>query len=233
MSGTGPITLFDKSTLQSLTVDEAVWFDTFYFPSMTPLFFVETLADLEKEMAAGKNAESLVGALADKTPLGGGVNVHHNRLSTAELVGNKIEMKRLPVIEGGDSVFTRDGRRAVIFDQQPESVALSRWREKKFLDVERQFAKQWRDTLSAIDMEAIFQQGRDIIRRVGRPKDLAAAKNVAAQLLQNRSSRYVLDALVALKPKQVSSTVVDRWKSYGTPSITTYAPFTAHILLVD
>jgi hypothetical protein len=78
-------------------------------------------------------------------------------------------------------------------------------------------------------MEAIFQQGRDIIRRVERPKDLVAAKNAAAQLLQNRSSRYVLDALVALKPKQVWSTVVDRWKSYGTPSITTYAPFTAHI----
>ncbi len=71
MSGAGPIILFDKSTLQSLTVDEAVWFDTFYFPSITPLFFVETLADLEKEMAAGKSAESLVGALADKAPLGG------------------------------------------------------------------------------------------------------------------------------------------------------------------
>ncbi len=142
-------------------------------------------------------------------------------------------MKRLPVVEGGNAVSTRDGRRAVIFDEPPESVALARWRERKFLDVERQFARQWRDALSTIDMEAIFQQGRDIIRRVGRPKDLVAAKNTAAQLMQNRSSRYVLDALKALKPKQISSTVIDRWESRGAPPITTYAPFTAHILLVD
>ena len=32
MPGAGPILLFDKSVLQSLTVDEAVWLDTFYFP---------------------------------------------------------------------------------------------------------------------------------------------------------------------------------------------------------
>ena len=83
MPGTGPITLFDKSTLQSLTIDEAVWFDTFYFPSMTPLFFVETLADLEKEMRNGRSPEEFVGALAEKTPLGGGVNIHHLRLSMA------------------------------------------------------------------------------------------------------------------------------------------------------
>ena len=50
MPGVGPILLFDKSALQSLSVDEAVWLDTFYYPVITPLFFVETLADLEKEV---------------------------------------------------------------------------------------------------------------------------------------------------------------------------------------
>jgi hypothetical protein len=48
MSGAGPTTLFDKSVLQSLTIDDSVWFDTFYLPSITPLFFVEVLADLER-----------------------------------------------------------------------------------------------------------------------------------------------------------------------------------------
>jgi len=38
MPGSGPILLFDKSSLQILTTDEAVWFDTFYFPSITPSF---------------------------------------------------------------------------------------------------------------------------------------------------------------------------------------------------
>jgi len=42
MPGMGPIVLFDKSALQILTNDEAVWFDALHLPSMTPLFFVET-----------------------------------------------------------------------------------------------------------------------------------------------------------------------------------------------
>ncbi len=55
--GVGPILIFDKSTLQSLSVDESVWLDAFYLSNITPLFFVETLADLEKEVATGRTPE--------------------------------------------------------------------------------------------------------------------------------------------------------------------------------
>ena len=53
----GPITLFDKSFLQQLNADEAVWFDNFFYPVIAPLFFIETLADLEKAPREGKTAE--------------------------------------------------------------------------------------------------------------------------------------------------------------------------------
>jgi hypothetical protein len=46
----GPILIFDKSTLESLSVDEAVLMDNFYLSNITPIFFVECLADLEKKM---------------------------------------------------------------------------------------------------------------------------------------------------------------------------------------
>ncbi len=39
--GVGPILIFDKSTLQSLSIDGSVWLDAFYLPNITPLFFVE------------------------------------------------------------------------------------------------------------------------------------------------------------------------------------------------
>ena len=44
----GPILVFDKSALQSFSADESVLFDNFYPPVVTPLFFVETLAELDK-----------------------------------------------------------------------------------------------------------------------------------------------------------------------------------------
>jgi hypothetical protein len=46
--------IFDKSFLESLNPDEAVWFDNFFLTSITPLFFVETLADLEKQVHGGR-----------------------------------------------------------------------------------------------------------------------------------------------------------------------------------
>lgn len=64
----GPITLFDKSFLQSLSVDESVWFDHFFTTNICPLFYVETLADLHKEVRPGRTPEQEVGIIADKFP---------------------------------------------------------------------------------------------------------------------------------------------------------------------
>jgi hypothetical protein len=233
MPGAGPILLFDKSVLQSLSVDEAVWLDTFYFPCITPLFFTETLADLEKEVQKGRSPEDVVGNLAQKTPIGGAINVHHHTLSANELLGQAVELRHVPVVPGGNPVNTQNGRRAVVYDSPPEAAALSRWQEHDFLDVERRFAKAWRDALSGIDLDALFRQGREIIKRVGRPKDLVAAKVAAAELLRKPGSRYVANALEAYKPEDLGRTVLERWRANGSPPIADFSPYTAHLLLVD
>ncbi len=233
MPGAGPILLFDKSALQSLTIDEAVWFDTFYFPCITPLFFIETLADLEKEVQKGRSPEEVVGNLAEKTPLGGAVNVHHHTLSANELLGHRFDLRHVPVVSCGNPVTIRDGRRGVVFDPPPEAAALKRWEERDFLQVERQFAKSWRDALSEIDLDKLFRQGRDIIKRLGRPKDLSAVKAAAADFLRKPGSRYVADSLQALKPGDLGRAALERWKDDGSPPIKEFAPYTAHLLLVD
>jgi hypothetical protein len=57
----GPTTIFDKSGLQALNNDEAVWFDAFFLANVVPIFYVETLADLEKEVAEGRPNRPLLG----------------------------------------------------------------------------------------------------------------------------------------------------------------------------
>lgn len=42
--------------------------DNFYMSTITPLFFVECLADLEKSIRSKSTPEQLVGSLADRTP---------------------------------------------------------------------------------------------------------------------------------------------------------------------
>ena len=96
-----PILIFDKSTLESLSVDEAVWLDTHYLPNITPLFLVETLADLEKEVRAGRRPEDVVGRLADKTPPRARPNAYHAGLCIANLLGSPVDMDGRIFITGG------------------------------------------------------------------------------------------------------------------------------------
>jgi hypothetical protein len=101
----GPVALFDKSFLQSLSLDESVWFDQFYIPNISPLFYVETLADLDKEISKGRTAEQVVGNIAEKTPQVSGVpNVHHSELLLANLLRQPISMSNRPIVAGGRPV---------------------------------------------------------------------------------------------------------------------------------
>jgi hypothetical protein len=62
----GPHLIFDKSALESFNLDETNWLDHFFGTVITPLFFAEVHADLEKEVGRGKTSEQVVGALALK-----------------------------------------------------------------------------------------------------------------------------------------------------------------------
>ncbi len=231
--GVGPILLFDKSTLQSLSVDEAVWLDTFYLPNITPLFFVETLADLEKEVDRGRTPEQVVGELAEKTPTGGRPNVYHINLCLGELLGHPVEMRRFPVIGGGKRVVSGE-RRGFVFEQPPEFVALQRWEQGKFLEVERDFARGWRHALSDLDLDGLYRKGKVIIDRLGRPRDLAEAKSMAVALTGKLGSRDISNALQALQVgERAHREIVERWRAQGEAPIATLAPYTAHVLTVD
>ena len=56
----GPTLVFDKSFLQSLSVDEAVMLDQMFTCVVTPVFMVETLADLTKEVGPETSAAKAV-----------------------------------------------------------------------------------------------------------------------------------------------------------------------------
>jgi hypothetical protein len=82
----GPILIFDKSLLESLNLNEAVLLDNFHMSNITPLSFVECLADLEKLSAAEVRRSNSVGSLADRTPDAQAyANIHHTTVRHGEL----------------------------------------------------------------------------------------------------------------------------------------------------
>lgn len=211
----GPVTLFDKSTLQSLSVDESVWFNNFYRGSITPLFFIETLADLEKGVAAGRTPEGVVGNLALKTPvLGAAPNVHHSTICLGELLGHKVEMRHVPVISGGRSIKAAD-REGLYFDQPREMDALARWQRGDFLGLERDFARHWRADLSELDLRADL---RALGLHSVKLRSLAEAKSLAEERIRADGRRYATlkAALAVLRiPNEYRPRILTRWKALG------------------
>jgi hypothetical protein len=144
-----PVSVFDKSFLHSLNLEEAAIFDVLFTSNITPLFFIETLADLEKEVRGGRSPEAVVGNLAAKSPrLHSYTNLSHWTLCWRDLLGDTVRMEHLPVLGGGRAVRLPD-KTGVVFDVGEEMQALERWQRGDFLGVERHFAKGWRPFVSS------------------------------------------------------------------------------------
>ncbi len=155
----GPSLIFDKSSLESLNLDEAVLMDNFYMSTITPLFFVECLADLEKAIRSKSTPEQLVGSLADRTPEGqSSPNVHHMTILKAEL-SRQFDITTVfgrVAIAGGEPLQLGD-KKGFVFRRSPEAEALERWTKREFLDVERNIAREWRRSLTRVDFDAMVK----------------------------------------------------------------------------
>ena len=233
----GPILIFDKSALQGLSVDESCWLGQFYSSNITPLFYVETLADLEKEVRRGRTPEQVVGDIARKTfVLAANANTHHGPMLLADLMGQTIDMSRFgPVLGSGKSVVTGDTA-GVIFKQAPEIDALHRWQAGRFLEVEREYARVWRRTLGTLDLDASYRTFRPLIENLSRPRDLRGAKEMADSLLRDPRMRDVqLPFAFALLnvPAELQPSIYGRWWQAGSPLLHDFAPYAAHVLTVE
>ena len=232
----GPSLIFDKSFLESLNPDEAVWLDQFFLANITPLFFVETLADLQKNTRSGRTSEDIVGSLAYRTPdLHAKANVHHRTLLEGELVGaEKMEMDGRPIIGGGKYVEL-GGRTGAYFEESREEQAMKRWQEHKFLELERSYAKQWRDGLSNADLEEIYTYYQKAFAGHPKPKTLKEVKVMADKFIDNPDQELILKiglASIGVTPG-FQEEIVARWKSEGQLPIRQFAPYFSHVLCID
>jgi len=151
----GPTALFDKSFLQSLSLDESVWFDHFFIPNVCPLFYIETLADLEKPARKGKTSDQEVRVIADKFPeMSSAPNAFHLDLCLSNLMGINVPMTGQILFAGSYFVKENDKTGAVLKVTR-EADAFSRWQKQEFEDIERLYAKIWRTAVTSIDLNEV------------------------------------------------------------------------------
>jgi hypothetical protein len=232
----GPITLFDKSFLQALSTDEAVWFDNFFYPVVAPLFYIETLADLYKKSRDGKTPEQEVGIIAAKTPqLHGGPCYFHRELCVQDLLGNPVPMNGQIPMAGMRQVM-RDGKLGAIAEESKEAKAFYRWQNGAFFDVERLHAREWRRQVENVDLTSIENAMKHLGVNSKTCKSLDAALALADGVvtgLTKTPSRFDGMLEVLDVPHQLRAYIKERWKHKGKSLMRVFAPYAAHVLRVD
>ena len=231
----GPITLFDKSFLQSLSLDEAVWFDAFFMSVICPIFYVETLADLAKAHT-NRTAEAGVRIIAEKTPeLSGGPCPFHKKLAAQNLLGENIPMDGRIPREGGRYV-AGGNQTGIVYEESPETKAFYRWRAERFLEVERLFAAGWRKMLEEANFTEIARGLRNL-GVDGRSCTSLEQARAMAQEIVDASTRPFGPLEMAVRffdiPQQYHATLIERWRGGGQPALSTFAPYAAYVLTVE
>ncbi len=232
----GPVVLFDKSFLQSLTIDESVWFDHFFLTNVCPIFFVETLSDLSKKMKITRAPEDEVRIIADKFPeMHGSPNLHHDLLSESNLLGNNIPMTGQIAI-GEDRRVELPGKTGVIIHSTKEAEAFTRWRRREFFEVERLFAKKWREHLSNPSIDAAKANLNSIGIDPKYCKCFEDAKRISdkfVSLKDNSGDRFTIACQLLKIPVEIFSQILLNWSFKNFPSLINFAPYSAHVLEVE
>jgi len=232
----GPITLFDKSFLQMLNLDESSIFDALYSAVICPIFYTEVLADLSQQPTGEKTIEHVVADLARKTPeMHSTPNMMHVSICLAELTGQRIDMRHVPVKAGGRPVRHSSGV-GVVFEEAPESRAFSRWQQQRFFEVEKDFAKDWRALLQKADHALTARFAKQVLAIHDTPKSLEEAMAIAKEVVHGEGQQFyslkVAYALLGLPPAEFPR-IRARWIKMGRRRLTEFAPYTAYCLLVD
>jgi hypothetical protein len=232
----GPSLIFDKSSLESLNLDEAVLMDNFYMSTITPLFFVECLADLEKQIRSKSTPEQLVGSLADRTPESQSYpNVHHMNILKAEL-SRQFDLKTVygrVAMAGGEPVQLGE-KKGIVYRKSPEQEALERWTRREFLEIERNIAKGWRRSLTTVDFEVMVKHVKVNVGHWRTPKSIADAKQITDAIIDYMDPEWLLRfGLDLLGVPEATDYVVADWITKRRPLLREHVPYFVFMLTIN
>ncbi len=231
----GPTIIFDKSALQMLSIDESCWLENFFISNITPLFYVESLADLSKESKDSRTAEQIVSEIAAKTPLMSCFpNIHHGKLIYNELIGREVPMDGRAIVAGGKSKITEKGETLIDHDEFPEAKAMSRWQDQKFKELENQFAQLWRKELVNLAFDKKVALVKNILPSDTKYTDLASIAKFVKEFIKNEPKEilYLLFELLDIN-EQFRGPIIARWDQTTPKNLMEFSPYTAHVLSVD
>jgi hypothetical protein len=161
--------------------------------------------------------------------------MRHSRLALGSLLGKNPPMDgRIPTAGGTPVKF--EGKPGILHDVTPEAEAFSRWQKGEFLDVERNYARVWREELASADLMAVAAGMRAMGIDPQTCGSLEDAKAIADAFLRRRDGvpdQIKLAFIFLGAPPQYESVAIETWCAQGSPPLAEYAPYAAHVMAVE
>ncbi len=215
-----------------------MWFDHFFFPNTSPLFFIETLADLKKEYSDGRNPEDEVRKIADKSPeLSGGINWFHYNIYIQSLLGAEIPMNLGQICAPPGKDVLVDGKTSTVFSQPPEFEALQRWQKGEFQFIEKEIAAAWRQALKARpDLAVVIPRIKALGLDIDNLNSLKEVKGAVTDAIQGNTpflNTLKLALYLQNVPDRFGTAIISRHFSSGQKPLAWFAPYAAFAFSID
>jgi len=225
----------DKSALQSLSASETKWLCHHFRLNLSHVFFAEVIADLTKRRPTTGTSEGDVAMLARKIPSHAvHINVNAIDLMRAELRHGPIPMDGRIADESAEEFVTADGRRGLVADATPTQDMMARWCKGDFSELERDFAREWREGIDATRLEEVF-------RKIKHMKTLAIKTPADVLSLVDREilkagrefdTIQILFSALAL-PEPIQRAVLHAWRRAGRPPVRLLFPYGFYVLRIE
>lgn len=104
------------------------------------------------------------------------------------------------------------------------------------MEVERAIARQWRESLDQMDLQATYDRFRPFMKGENAPRDFGEIRMLVHRALSNPGASEGLLQLAFLLlgvPYELWGRIFERWKNAGGPPFSVFAPYAAHVLSVD
>ena len=203
----GPILIFDKSVLEGISKPDALLLQRYFYTNITPVLFLEVLADLkEPPRKETQTPSDRVAILADKLPVSSSIiNAHHDGLLKGELFlgcvrGEHVKMESVPIASSIPRIVENNGQQMGLFyEESDEEKALAAWRGKQFSRLDDLLAQQWKDTQKSLDLAALSKDLRIAFSAAPKFSTAAAVKAFVDETLlslDEKKSYVLLDAML-------------------------------------
>jgi len=230
----GPTLILDKSTLQSLQVEEARWLGHhFHLNLIEPLYVEIAGASTTPDRANPIGVlVSLARKLLEMVPTIA-PNMRHRELILGNLLGLDFELDGRIILDDVQTIRLPDGRTIHFQDEPPHFEALRRWARGELNEREKKGANSLRDFIASVDLNRIKEVMVSVpalnLRTLEEALELV--DRVAASMGRFQALKHMIGDLHV--PADLRDQVIKRWKAMGGPSVSEFAPYPYFIWQVD